>query len=73
MSNVQVISTKIIKRNEIKLPHELANDPRLSDAKVEANDSVITFTLPAKSKDSFIEIWQYVHNKNAWVIMNFNS
>ena len=69
----EVITTKIVKRSNIQLPHELANHPHLADAKVEVNEELITFTLPAASRDhKFADIWQYVHSKKVWVQVTFS-
>jgi len=69
------ISTSLIKRNQVKLPHELATHPFINDAAVKIEDDIVTFKLPPAKvhENMYADIWQYIHSKQKWVQMTFTK
>ena len=66
------VTTQEVKRNVIKLPHELAIHPNIDNAQVTINEDIITLKLPpAKPAESVFDVWQYVHAKRVWVQVTF--
>lgn len=71
----QYVTTPVVKKNQIKLPHELANHPYIADAKIKVEDDLVTFVLPPANPNESVasDIWQYVHAKESWVMVTFTK